>query len=342
MSDLWNETEILKLREGMSRIGYKVKFCTWSGLIQLFKKDITFDLGYDPTDIQYLFIEPYLLDRVREKKRLKNTFMRPGTENINFGDEYGTIGYKPKSLCRIYTTRGPANVYSNVIYTDRPDKLQPLNIIDGSIILDSADVWKMSNGTLVQFKNVSNNKYKLVEINKAIDLIKTNLKFDEGLIYAILMSVNPVNMITFTVERVPYFIRQHKLVGFSRHSLRIDSGTDDAPNVNDYWFAKPSGDNPYNNNGIKLYNASTGEVADNIIFEKYEIVNKVRGEVYTDKGIAYPDSIYDTRLYKINIEFGASLYFIVDEYNLIAYIQPQSNGRFTKPAGRRANVDYDD
>jgi hypothetical protein len=343
MSDKWNDTEILKLREGMSRIGYKVKFCPWSGLIQLFKKDITFDLGYDPTDIQYLFIEPYLLDRVRKNKRLKNTFMRPGTEDVTFGNERGTIGYKPTASCRIYTTKGTATVYSNVIYTNRPDKLQPLNIIDGSIILDSTNVWTMPNGEIIQFKNIGNGKYKLVKINKDVDLIKTNLKFNEGLIYPILMSVNPVNMITFTVEGEMYFIQKHKLVGFSRHSLRIDSGSDDKPDINDYWFAIPKSSVFSNRPKIQLYNMATGEVADNIIFEKYETIVKRRGEVFTADGVTYPDSIYDAHLYKINIEFGASLYFVKEESNLIVYISPQSNGRFTKPASRRAANDaYDD
>jgi hypothetical protein len=73
MGDSWplNESEKTALIVGMSRLGYKVKFCPVSGFIQLFNKDnVNEDGDVDQTNPQYLFMEPEDMAEIRKKEAI--------------------------------------------------------------------------------------------------------------------------------------------------------------------------------------------------------------------------------------------------------------------------------
>jgi hypothetical protein len=314
-----NESEIAALRAGMSRLGYKVKFCPMSGFIQLFNKDnVNKDGDVDQTKPQYLFIRLEDMAEIRKKKLFRMGVIHTsenGHTRIRFHDYYGSIGYYSNREYNVYTLKGEAKMYCCYYHTGT----NPLFILNGHMMRDASNVWQFQDGSVFQIMHD-----KIIKINGTDRFVKTNLKINKGSICKIKMSTNPVNIITLTIEQGIYFIRKHELNSYTKHELYLDGG--------EYWFVYPE---IYTGKyrGLNLYSTSTGEVADNIIFEHYTKINKEPGEVYVAKGIAYPTSAKYTYIYSIDIEYGEKIYFGVENDNIV-YIPPQSNGKLTKPAVR--------
>lgn len=315
-----NESEIATLRAGMSRLGYKVKFCPVSGLIQLFNKDnVNEDGDVDQTRPQYLFMEPENMAEIRKKKlfRMGEIYTsKYGHTKIKFHDYRGFISYYTIGEYIIYTLKGKAEKY----HCYHHPGTNPLFILNGHVMRDASNVWQFQDGSLFQIMH-----NEIIKINGTDRLVKTNLKINKGSICEIKMSTNPVNVITLIIEQNIYFIRKHKLDSYTKHELYLDGG--------EYWFVHPDAYTDPGRGVINLYSTTTGKIADNIVFEHYTKINKEPGEVYVAKGIAYPSSAKYTYIYSIDIEYGEKIYFGVENDNIV-YIPPQSNGKLTKPAVR--------
>ncbi len=313
-----NDAELLKLREGMNKHGYKIKICPLTGLIRVFKRDDKFDEGYDPTVINYLFVDSEYFKYIREHKLFKDCHTCETPGEFKFGPCPATIDYK-NIKCRsgsIFTMFGKARPYRNEYsyYSD----IQPQYVVDNYIISNPDYLWHFPNG-LFQFQP-KGDKYALVEIDKARDLIPTKLNIGDGLIMPITVS-DLIGMLALTIGPQIYFIKKEKLVSYTQYMINCKDN-------NSYWFI-----GEYNTN---LYNVNTGEKFGNAdeFFEPHEVVKKVCGTVFVENNIRYPNSKYYIHLYKVKTESGSSLYFADGEDGAIDYIPPLSSGKFTKPALR--------